>query len=1393
MKRKFFVLSLLAILFTSSWLVMQAAAQDPSKPEGISPGAQPTDAPDQAIPPRSETPAGEGGGIDSLSGSFVVFDPSAGGDVFYNPGVDQTFCFRAETFTTDWEFVYSLYARFPFDAKVTDVNLVGTPACTGSGTWGTFGWSFLEYPYEVRINHTRYHGSTDHCTAYYCFDVTSGHGPDAQVSWYWDGDGFGSPPHQPCSSDGYTPWGQNACDEQVNPPASIPPAVPAVALSPFYQEADGCACKWQNYTLDVKNLTGAEASFALTYTVAGPGLVQGPPVTEPIADGASQPIDVQVRLDGCMLPGTTITATVHARDPVSGLTDTADIIRNYRGGMLSPSGWSVEPVTDTVPTYWQACTVGTNPAAADEVGYQVGGLSVSMTVQSYLQMYNPASSSWTQLAPQPDPTFGSAAGWIDGNLYVAGGYTSTSWVSTADLQVYTPITGTWDNTTYPDLPTSGGRGGVSGGVAPCHSGTGSCLFVVGGGSTGSFGNTTRDTWEFNPQTHAWTQLDTRPAGSTPDGILFGGGVGCGGYIFQGGDYRGYDDFYRFDPAQPTGAQWTQMADIPFGAGKMSPTMVCGGDQRSVYLIGGDPQGYWYTYNATVFRYDIPTNTWSGPLPSRLHTGVTGSCGLAVDHTLWTFGGTRGSGALDPAPHESLGPAACTSCVAYDVSATAPLTAEIGSVISYTITIDPYRYERGMNLSNPLPPGVEFAGGLTTTVGTAWYEPEPANSVFWTMPAGYKVAAPRPAGKPLLITGSPADAADVAGAEPEANPSLPAAAPVQPFAPQDLLWDNGPLVTHPGGGAGGADASALQITLTMNTYGFGHQADLGYRVADDFTVGGSSSWRIDRITFFAYQTDGPVSPSPITGVYYQIWDGPPDVITSTVVFGDLTTNRLLNTTWSNIYRVSDANLLSPIRPIYADTASAGVILPPGTYWIEWMTDGDTSYSGPWAPPISILGQTTTGNALHETGGGWAPANDSGTITQQGLPFVIEGRVIEPIEITFDATVTAPVFENIRNTGSVTCGSPEMAKDFTADTRVVGTIDIGGSVPLLPVTVEVPIGTSQTRALQVCNAGNAPLAWGFGETPLGSLLASWTVPRTAGQFRAVPRVEVMPQPGVLPQLQSAAEPDGGAPAAPLHAESVLWDQPSANTNGWVDQYFPDFSAGVFSADDFVITHTWVITSIYVQGTSPDMTEGQLTDAEDLNWCFYADLGDKPYGIPRLGGEFACITLPPTDPNHAVTVNLAALPGGPLTLPPGAYWMSFYPSLNFFLYNQWFWDVATTTNGQTAHVIDERDLFDRGLLNWASWTELGAAGTPDAAFRLEGKALLDTPWLSETPINGMVGSGLCTQVGLTLASAGLPVGVYNTGLFLTSNDPDEPYFYAPVTMTVALHNLYLPIMKK
>jgi len=211
------------------------------------------------------------------------------------------------------------------------------------------------------------------------------------------------------------------------------------------------------------------------------------------------------------------------------------------------------------------------------------------------------------------------------------------------------------------------------------------------------------------------------------------------------------------------------------------------------------------------------------------------------------------------------------------------------------------------------------------------------------------------------------------------------------SPEAVLFDNGPYFNSPGGGPGGADGSVLQTSLLMSTLGAGHALSALIRVADDFVIPSGQNWTINTISFYAYQT-GSTTTSTMTSVNVRIWNGPPGAVGSTIVFGDTTTNRMASTSFTNCYRYSES-AVGTTRPIMKQIVNIGTSLPAGTYWVDWQTGGSLA-SGPWAPPIAILGQTTTGNAQQSISGVWANLTDGGTLTGMGLPFIIDGSNVNP---------------------------------------------------------------------------------------------------------------------------------------------------------------------------------------------------------------------------------------------------------------------------------------------------------------------------------------------------------------------------------------------------------------
>jgi len=223
---------------------------------------------------------------------------------------------------------------------------------------------------------------------------------------------------------------------------------------------------------------------------------------------------------------------------------------------------------------------------------------------------------------------------------------------------------------------------------------------------------------------------------------------------------------------------------------------------------------------------------------------------------------------------------------------------------------------------------------------------------------------------------------------------------------NLLYSNGPLITAEGVGFGGGDVSVVQNTsMGMNAWGFAVQYLDDNRIADDFVV--DSEWTIESIKLFGYQTMSFTGISTLTGAYLQIWDGSPDDPDSNVIWGDLSTNRMTSTSFTNVFRMLETESLTAnsraIMEIVCETP--GLVLNPGAYWIDFSLDGSAA-SGPWHPPITIIGQTTTGNALQYFNE-WSPMTDSGSNPPQGATFEIYGSS-DPLPVPLSGYATYIVF-------------------------------------------------------------------------------------------------------------------------------------------------------------------------------------------------------------------------------------------------------------------------------------------------------------------------------------------------------------------------------------------------
>ena len=156
------------------------------------------------------------------------------------------------------------------------------------------------------------------------------------------------------------------------------------------------------------------------------------------------------------------------------------------------------PTTNTWATKTAMPTAVTSAAIASVGGkiYVFGGKNASGTVLNTVQMYDPTTNTWATKTAMPTARFGAGAAVIDGKIYVVGGFISTATTlaaTTAVLQVYNPMTNTWESKTA--LPRALGYSGVT---------ARDSLYVVGG-----FDNVSENSrvYEYSPLLNEWLDWD----------------------------------------------------------------------------------------------------------------------------------------------------------------------------------------------------------------------------------------------------------------------------------------------------------------------------------------------------------------------------------------------------------------------------------------------------------------------------------------------------------------------------------------------------------------------------------------------------------------------------------------------------------------------------------------------------------------------------------------------------------------------------------------------------------------------------------------------------------------------------------------------------------------------
>lgn len=242
---------------------------------------------------------------------------------------------------------------------------------------------------------------------------------------------------------------------------------------------------------------------------------------------------------------------------------------------------------------------------------------------------------------------------------------------------------------------------------------------------------------------------------------------------------------------------------------------------------------------------------------------------------------------------------------------------------------------------------------------------------------------------------------------------------------DLLFSNGPLITHPTGGTGPIAGLPISVAepftipsnppLTASTLGINAAVSRDVAVADDFVVTGDG-WDLDSVTLYAFQTSQ-TTPT-VEFIHINLWyaapysaDSPPpvpDPLPQPVFATDLVLPAGPGTF---VCHREGHTSTSTVRPVFSYTVSlndlpGGGVLPPGTYWLEWSFVGAMTPSQNVFTPLvtpraqafnlnarlynSIDGSVSGPRVWFEGREGYAAGVSDGR--PYALPFELQGTVV-----------------------------------------------------------------------------------------------------------------------------------------------------------------------------------------------------------------------------------------------------------------------------------------------------------------------------------------------------------------------------------------------------------------
>ncbi|WP_329537526.1 carboxypeptidase regulatory-like domain-containing protein (plasmid) [Streptomyces sp. NBC_01450] len=298
---------------------------------------------------------------------------------------------------------------------------------------------------------------------------------------------------------------------------------------------------------------------------------------------------------------------------------------NYSPGPMSSSPSAAKSTSSEPPATasastgpWTGIADYPEPVMDNAVGtyrgkvYSVAGVSGLFGGKFLTSGYvhDPATDAWTPIADLPEGLESPGGAFVNGTMYVAGGWAPDG--ARATLYAYHPTTDTW--TRLADLPQAIGMPNVT-----VLDGS---LYVIGGCTGSGCGDTVSTVYRYTPATDTWTRRADYPStmergactGITGELVCAGGITTTGGHV----DTPTKKETYRYSPSADT---WTRAADMPdarWGA-------TASGNDGKLQVVGGIVGTVAVN---TVTEYDPVSNTWSSlPNSGSAVFRAGGGCGI----------------------------------------------------------------------------------------------------------------------------------------------------------------------------------------------------------------------------------------------------------------------------------------------------------------------------------------------------------------------------------------------------------------------------------------------------------------------------------------------------------------------------------------------------------------------------------------------------------------------------------------------------------------------------------------------------------------------------------------------------------------------------------------------